>query len=839
MARILDAERRTVEPLDQGWEVVEVVAGADAPASPEELGARERTYFPAPVPGTVAGALAAVGRWDLDQPKNFDASDWWYRLRFTSAPAGEDELALLHLDGLATLADVWLNGELLLQSDNMFRRHAVDVTSRLRPQNELYVRFRSFERALAERRPRPRFRTRLVERQQLRWFRTTLLGRIPGWTPPVVPVGPYRAVRLERWRGPCVTSARVQSELAGRRGRVSLELACRTRGEAPRHAAACVGPARFELERSLEADGTVVFRGETTLETPERWWPHTHGEQARYPVTATLEGAGELRLDSVAFRSIEADTDAGAFGIRVNDTEVFCRGACWTTDDIVTLGGEEPPRRTLELCRAAGVNMLRVGGTMLYENDAFYELCDELGILVWQDFMFANLDYPGQDASFVASVSAEARDFLERTETRACLAVHCGNSEIEQQAAMLGLGRELWTQPLFTEVLPALVAAHRAGAVYVPSSPTGGALPFQLDAGVSHYYGVGAYQRPLEDARRANIRFTSECLAFANVPEDAPLEQLLAEGQAPFHHPRWKARVPRDSGPGWDFDDVRDHYTRLLFGVEPASVRYSDMDRALLLARATSGEVMARTLTEWRRAGSTCRGALLWFLKDLWLGAGWGIIDATGRPKAAYYAVKRALRPLGIGVVDEGLNGLGVHLFNEGNTAREVSVGLRLLRDGNVTVAEAERRGLTLAPHSTSELRSAELLEHFLDVTFAYRCGPAAHDVTWLTLRDAASGELLGETFHFPTGFARFEQDPGLVARAVTEADGTLAVELEAQRFAAFVCFDIGRFVPEDAYFHLPPGVTRRVRVSSAGATGRLQGAVRSLGQRASVRIQS
>ncbi len=839
MARIVTAENRSVEPLDQGWEAVEVAAGEDAPASPAELLAGDRPYFPAQVPGTVAGALAALGRWGLDTPKNFDASEWWYRRRFTSSRASEDETVLLHLDGLATLADVWLNGELVLQSDNMFRRHALDVTARLRAENELYVRFRAFERALAERRPRPRFRTRLVERQQLRWFRTTLLGRIPGWTPPVVPVGPYRAVRLERWRGPRVTAARVRSELAGTTGRVSIEVACRSRGEAPRHATASVGAVRAELDRTVEPDGTIAFRKEITLESPELWWPHTHGKQARYPVAVALEGAGELGLGTVAFRSIEARTDGGAFDVRVNGTEVFCRGACWTTENIVTLGGEEAPLRTLELCRSAGLNMLRVGGTMTYENDAFYELCDELGILVWQDFMFANLDYPGQDASFVTSVSAEAEDFLERTESRACLAVYCGNSEIEQQASMLGLGRELWTQPLFTELLPTLVAANRAAAIYVPSSPTGGALPFQLDAGVSHYYGVGAYQRPLEDARRAGVRFTSECLAFANVPEDAPLEELLAEGQAPFHHPRWKARVPRDSGPGWDFDDVRDHYTRLLFDVDPASVRYSDMARALLLARATSGEVMARTLTEWRRSGSSCRGALLWFLKDLWLGAGWGIIDATGRPKAAYYAVKRALRPLGIGVVDEGLNGLGVHLFNEGNTAREVSVGIRLLRDGNVTVAEAERRAVTLAPHSTSELRSAELLEHFLDVTFAYRFGPSAHDVTWLTLRDGASGELLGETFHFPTGFARFDHDPGLVARAVTEPDGTPAVELEAKRFAAFVCFDIGRFVPEDAYFHLAPGVTRRVRVSSVGPSGRLQGAVRSFGQRASVRIQS
>ncbi|HSU42331.1 MAG TPA: hypothetical protein VLJ38_22270, partial [Polyangiaceae bacterium] len=332
MARIVNAENRSVERIDDGWEAVEIAAGEDAPASPEALAARDLPYFPAAVPGTVAGALAALGRWDLDATKNFDASEWWYRRRFTSLPVADDETVLLHFDGLATLADVWLNGELVLRSDNMFCRHVLDVTTRLRSENELYVRFRSLEQALGERRPRPRFRTRLVERQQLRWFRTTLLGRIPGWTPPVVPVGPYRGVRLERWRGPCVATARVRTGLSGTTGRVSLEVSCRSRTEPPRRATASLGEVRFELERFVESDGTIVFRSELPVEAPRIWWPHTHGEQARYSVSVALAGAGEIDLGSVAFRSIEAQTDAGAFSVRVNGIEVFCRGACWTTD---------------------------------------------------------------------------------------------------------------------------------------------------------------------------------------------------------------------------------------------------------------------------------------------------------------------------------------------------------------------------------------------------------------------------------------------------------------------------------------------------------------------------
>src|SRR5262249_42006326 len=162
----------------------------------------------------------------------------------------------------------------------------------------------------------------------------------------------------------------------------------------------------------------------------------------------------------------------------------------------------------------------------------------ELGILVWQDFMFANMDYPADDEAFTKSVRREAEQFLERVQAHPCLAVLCGNSEVEQQAAMLGLPREHWRSALFSELLPDICPTECPGVTYSPYTPPGGALPFHTHRGVTHYYGVGAYLRPLEDARRAQVRFASECLAFANVPEDSTIESFMLEGEAPFHHPK-------------------------------------------------------------------------------------------------------------------------------------------------------------------------------------------------------------------------------------------------------------------------------------------------------------
>jgi beta-mannosidase len=158
--------------------------------------------------------------------------------------------------------------------------------------------------------------------------------------------------------------------------------------------------------------------------------------------------------------------------------------------------------------------------------------------------MFAHMDYPADDDAFLANVTAEAREAVNRLETRPSLAVLCGNSEVEQQVAMLGLSRELWRPKLFYETLLDVVGALRPDVPYVPSSPTGGTLPFDVDTGLSHYYGVGAYQRPLEDARRAGVRFTSECLGFSNVPDDATWSSRSARA----HH-RFTTRAGRRASP--------------------------------------------------------------------------------------------------------------------------------------------------------------------------------------------------------------------------------------------------------------------------------------------------
>lgn len=806
--------------LREGWSIRSAQPGefTDPQSLPADGWHEVRTL------ATVAACERDAQRWSLDAPRSpdtpgFDALDWWYRLPF-DVDGALDVPTRLRFDGLATLAEVWLNGEPLLSSDNMFVAHECPLPAgRLRAQgNELTMRFRSLDHELARRRPRPAWRVPMLEQQQLRWIRTTLLGRTPGWSPPAAPVGPWRDVSFERddvWR---IERRQLRASLdAAGRGLLDIELTLG--GGVPVDAIDVVltapDGAAAAHRASLVQASPGVWRAQLVVDSPQRWWPHTHGTPALYGVQATLRAGGAatpvvISLGQVGFRTLELDTHDDGFALRVNGEPVFCRGACWTPSDPVSLRNEPAALQALlTRVRDAGMNMLRIGGTMVYEDDAFFDACDALGILVWQDFMFANMDYPAADPAFRASVERELREQLQRWGDRTSLAVLCGNSEVSQQAAMWGASREAWAPELFHTLVPALVAQHAPGVAYWPSSAWGGAFPHQVDAGTTSYYGVGAYLRGFDDARRSGLRFATESLGFSNVPGAATIERMPGGSALRVTHPAWKARASRDLTAGWDFEDVRDHYLRVLFGVDPTVLRYAEHDRYLALSRATSGEVMAAAFSEWRRRDSSCRGALVWFLRDLWAGAGWGVLDDAGQPKPCWHALARALQPMALLLTDEGNNGLVAHLVNERAEAIEAELVLDAWR-GDVSVVHAQR-AVTLAPRSAEPCRVAALLPHVMDLNDAFRFGRRAHDVVVLTLR-AADGTPLSQAFHFPGGMnLPLEADPGLVARSRALDDGCHEVTVSTRRFALGVHFETPGFAPDDEFFHLPPQQDKRI----------------------------
>jgi beta-mannosidase len=565
----------------------------------------------------------------------------------------------------------------------------------------------------------------------------------------------------------------------------------------------------------VAADGAVF--GALTREHGRPGMPHTHGAPNLYDVAIETNGV-TLDLGQTGFRTIEIvrGDDGRDFALHVNGERIFCRGAVWTSAGLADLPGDaEAYAPWLRLARDAGMNMIRVSGIMTYESRAFYKTCDELGLLVWSDFMFANFDYPMSDPAFAASCQREAKDFLTATQGCPSLAVLCGGSEMRQQAVMMGLPFASIHLPLTEKLLPEIAARLRPDAAYVENSPSGGALPFSTSEGVTHYYGVGAYERPLEDARRAQIRFAAECLAFANVPQQETLDAHLPK--IPPHHPRWKAAVPRDNAASWDFEDTREFYLRDLFGVDPARLRREDVSRWLDLSRATSVEVMEAAFAEWRRVGSSCNGALVWTLQDLMPGAGWGVIDFTGLPKPAYYALKRAFRPRQIIFSDEGADGLQLHVLNESAEALNARVELVLFKDGRQPVIRRETT-LNLPPRGAVALWASDLIGAFFDTTYAYRFGPPGHDAACARLIDAETNITLSESFHFPMGRAP-KPEPITFEGQLTQDDTGWSLELETPTLLRFVHIHCPGFMPEDDWLHLAPNAPKKIRLfARAGA---------------------
>ncbi len=558
-----------------------------------------------------------------------------------------DGPGVLELGGIATVWDLLLDGEIVCSGRSMFERRVVDVAAGdhevrivVHPLTELLDQMPS--------RPRQRWRTQLVEDARLRWVRTQLLGRAPGFSPGPPVVGPYRPVTL------------------------------------------VTGPRRPQLRSWLEGTtGVVEVDGERYLELPdvELWWPHTHGTPRLHDVVVDGEVAGRVGFRTVENRSEES------LELWVNGVKIFCRGAVWTPGDLAAL----------DEAAGLGLNMVRVPGVATYESEEFHARCDELGLLVWQDLMFATFDYPLADEGFASTITHEVADQCGRLLGHPSTVVVCGSAEHEQQAAMFGVSPETGYAGELAALLEPVVDKSGLDAVWVDSSPSGGDPVIRVDTGIAQYFGVGAYRRDLADVRHSGVGFAAECLAFSNLPD--PGSPAAVPGG-----------VPQDSGADWDFADVSEHYLR---------ERYGDAGSERDAQRVT-GEVMAEVFGEWRRPDSGCGGGIVLWLRDVVPGSGWGLLDHQGRPKPAALALAPTLRPTAVWFVDEGLNGLDVHVAHDGPTSERVTLTVGLLREDG-SVAESAEESCEVEPHG-HRVRSVEaMLGRFADVSYAFRFGPPQH----------------------------------------------------------------------------------------------------------------
>jgi len=795
--------------INQNWQLCD--CDADSFNNPVDLEQSSGKWLEATVPGTVAASLRDQGLWSIDDNVDFDAKDWWYRTKF-NLPEGTDFSEIqLHFDGLATLCDIWLNGEMIGTSQNMFLPLRLPIAQVKHSENYLYLHFKSLSKALSEKKPRPRWKTNLIENQKLRYFRTSLLGRIPGWSTGTAPVGPWRAVKIVSKS--MLSNLKVIPSLSNKTGRVAISFRYDCGSNMPPEFRLLIGDNSISLKTQSE-DNVFTCQDTVFLEDVNPWWPHTHGTPSLYPAKLLIHHAEleeSIDLPRIGFRNVDLGRDRDEFALSLNGRMIFCRGACWTPSDVVSLDDDsEALRSTLELLQASGANMIRIGGTMVYASQNLLELCDELGIMIWQDFLFANMDYPVEDEEFAKNIASEINEQIRRQSNHACLTIYCGNSEVEQQAAMMGIDPTEIGKLALPRLIDELHSDNESPVPLISSTPIGGGLPFHTNEGVAHYYAVGAYKRQLSDVRGHNVQFAAECLGFSNVPQKSTRDMMFSGKSVMTHHPHWKSGIPRDSGAGWDFEDVRDFYLNSRYGLDAIALRSQNPERYLRLSEVVSGEMMSRVMQEWRSSHSSCAGALIWFLKDLRPGAGWGIIDSNNRPKAAYYFLKQCWQPVSIAITDENLNGLHFHVINESADSISGNLILRVIKNGNVEVLKGSIP-ISVGAGNTDHFESTKILSQFFDVNYCYKFGPLDHDVVSIELIDNEQNIICDNYFFFDSYDVARYPHASVDVEASNLANDCIKLKIQTSHFLYRVNLDLPDYMPDDNFFNVMPGRVKNV----------------------------
>lgn len=627
--------------------------------------ADSQTWHSAHVPGSVYADLMADGTmpdpfWRENELDAFERmkKDYVYQRTFTVTEA---QLAHAHVElvceGLDTLAHVSLNGREIAFADNMHITWVWDVKEQLHAgENTLEIRFDSpilYCAKKAEEAPgwessdaTPGFRHLRKAHCMFGW----------DWGPRLPDAGIWRPIFLRTW-----DAARLENALmlqAHHDGVVDVTIRPEIAGESA-WAAEITAP-----------DGEVIIIPETTaaeqvitIEHPQLWWPNGLGKQPLYRVTVRL-ATGDTRTWRIGLRTMTISREKDEWGEEfchvVNGMKVFAMGADYIPEDnILARVTPERTRRLLEDCKAANFNAIRVWGGGYYPDDAFYDICDELGLLVWQDLMYACAFYD-LTPDFERSIRVETHQNVARLRHHASLALICGNNEMEMFMAGANsalINHRTWefvpTYPhhitdyvkMFEYILPAIVKETAPQTYWWPASPSSGGnfdAPNDENRGDNHYWDVWHGEKPFTEYRKFFFRYASE-FGFQSFPCLKSVKQFT---------------LPDDRN---IFSRVMERHQRnqaangKILSYLSQTFRYpNSFDDLLYASQLMQAEAIRYGVEHWRRNRGRCMGAIIWQLNDIWPVASWASIDYYGRWKALHYAAKRFFAPVMISAEEEG-----------------------------------------------------------------------------------------------------------------------------------------------------------------------------------------
>lgn len=805
---------------------------------------RGNNWYPAKVPGVVHTDL--IDNKIIEDPffrlnergvQWVDKEDWIYKTALNVSPEvfAKDNIEL-YFKGLDTYADVYLNDSCILKANNMFREWRVDVKSLLKKEgNELRIYFHSPIKVDI-----PKFDALSYENEAgndqsqnggVFDKKVSVFARKAGyhygwdWGPRLVTSGVWRPVFLEGWNNARISNVHyIQEQVSAKRANIKVraEIWADKGGEALVTISAA-GIKNNWTKKATLSKGVNLVETNIVVNNPKLWWSNGLGEPHLYAFTTAVSFNGEAadsRTEDLGIRELKVINEKDEFGhtfyFRLNGVKVFAKGANYIPQDnfLPRLTFKNYEKTILDAVNA-NMNMLRIWGGGIYEDDMFFELCDKYGILVWQDFMFACSTYP-MNPEMLENIREEAKDNIIRLRNHASLAIWCGNNESHTawfnwgwmpKYEKLGVLEEMRKdyKDVFHGVLEEAVATYDPTAFYWPSSPYGGDPDAKCESGKenwnpngdAHYWGVWHAKDSIANYNKIRARFFSE-YGFQSFPE---YQSVLKYAPEKRDHDIFSEVMMAHQRGGSHANGLIEWYLLNEYR------KPKDFPNFLYMGQLLQGDAIKTAIEAHRRDMPYCMGTLYWQHNDCWPVASWSSRDYYGRWKAQHYFAKKAFENILVSPIAE--NGkLNVYVVSDNLKAIKGSLELRVM-DLKGTIISTKKANVTL-PANTSKIQLSNPIENLLG-------GKNANEVVANVRFTPANGETITNNY-FLTRYKDVDfPKANIKLQSVAVADG-YEVTLESDVFARGVFLSIegiDNFF-SDNYFDLLPGEPVKIHVSTS-----------------------
>ena len=732
---------------------------------------------------------------DFEYVRQFTVEDEWLT---------QDQI-VLRCEGLDTLATIYVNDIETGSTNNMHRTYEFDVKKLLKKgANDIKILLRSpinYLKTMQEEQPLTGVDHAVEGYPHLRKAHS-MFGW--DWGPKIPDLGIWRDISLVGWDVGRIEDVYITQNHSADQVELNVKTDIEKWSEdAVDLVVSLTDPAGKTTSKTVVASNlneNISF----IIEQPELWWPNGYGEQPLYEVTVAIKTSGQ-ELDQkkyrIGLRTIEVkhepDQWGKSFEFYVNGISLFAKGANYIPEDsLIPRTSRERTEQLIQDCVEAHYNMIRVWGGGYYPSDDFYELCDQYGLIVWQDFMFACSVYD-LTKDFEATVKQEAIDNIKRIRHHASLGMWCGNNEIEE-------GWEYWGWPqsakfradylkLFEIILRDIVEEFDPQTFYWPSSPSSGGgfdEPRNPDVGDMHYWEVWHGRKPFTEYRKYHFRFCSE-FGFQSFPSHKTIETFTLPSDRNVFSYVMEKHQKNDGANGIILSYLADTF---LYPKDFAALLYT--------SQLLQAEAIKYGVEHWRRNRGRCMGSLYWQLNDCWPVASWSSIDYFGRWKALHYFAKRFYDPILLSIEEEGTDA-AIYVTNDTLEDIKVTVEWKLrtndstiLKEGNFVQNIASLTAKNCEALSF-DLSKEEMRETYLETTL------------YLDDQEYSSTTVL---FTPPKHFKFL--DPNLQVDVVEEND-VFIITVSADHFAKYVELDLSNAdcTFSHNYFDLSAGTPKKIIV--------------------------